>query len=136
MNGDLAMTVKTGMSGNTQKVPQTTTRDVDEPNIQASDSSNFAGIQTSQNTEPPNREATASIRGYHLQFDATINAILSLKGNATLTVEDIEDFNILPAIYRNSFNVSITPPKKLTASTMRDAILPMLKGFLAIDMAQ
>jgi hypothetical protein len=95
------MTVKTGMSGNTQKVPQTTTRDVDELNIQASDSLNFAGIQTSQNTEPLNPKATASIRGYHFQFDATINAILSIKGNATLTVEDIEDFNGFP--YRPEF---------------------------------
>lgn len=40
------------------------------------------------------REATATIRGYIYQFDASILAVLSTTAGNALTVEGVEDFDI------------------------------------------
>ena len=58
--------------------------------------------------EAHDREATATIRGYSYQFDATILHILSLRGNETLVVEGIEDFDIESVNLSQLFNASTT----------------------------
>lgn len=45
-------------------------------------------------TQTENRDASATIRGYLYQFDATISAIVTLGVQDILTVEGIEDFDI------------------------------------------
>lgn len=84
-------------------------------------------------TDTPNREATASIRGYHYQFDATISAILALKDQDTLTIEGIEDFDVDRGDLSELFQCKYYAAQKLTPATIRDAILPMLKGFITVD---
>ncbi len=79
------------------------------------------------------RDATATIRGYMYQFDATIRAILKMPNGEQLDVEGLEDFDIggddPTALYQCKYYAAQT----LTPSELRDAILPMLKGFLALD---
>lgn len=80
-----------------------------------------------------NREATATIRGYLYQFDATVLAILGLKNNDILTIEGIEDFDVECGDLSNLFQCKYYAAQRLTPATIRDAILPMLKGFISVD---
>ena len=76
------------------------------------------------------REATATIRGYIYQFDASILAVLGASVADTVTVEGVEDFDILSGDAETHGQVKYYEAQKLTDATVRDAILPMLKGFL------
>jgi len=81
-----------------------------------------------------NREATATIRGYLYQFDATIRTILSLNNHDTLTVEGLEDFDVQQSDLSGLFQCKYYAAQRLTSATIRDAILPMLKGFISLDL--
>lgn len=76
------------------------------------------------------REATATIRGYIYQFDASILAVLGATGSDTVTVEGVEDFDILSGDIDTHGQVKYYESQKLTDATVRDALLPMLEGFL------
>lgn len=76
------------------------------------------------------REATATIRGYIYQFDASILAVLDATGGDTVTVEGVEDFDVLSENADTYGQVKYYEAQKLTDATVRDAVLPMLEGFL------
>ncbi|WP_314374433.1 hypothetical protein [Sphingomonas paucimobilis] len=76
------------------------------------------------------REATATIRGYIYQFDASILAVLDATGGDTVTVEGVEDFDVLSEDVDTHGQVKYYEAQKLTDATVRDAVLPMLEGFL------
>lgn len=85
------------------------------------------------NPTADNREATAAIRGYIYQFDATISSILDLDDTGELTVEGIEDFDIECGNLCDYFQCKYYAASRLTPATIRDAILPMLQRFLSLD---
>ncbi|WP_454890317.1 hypothetical protein [Sphingopyxis chilensis] len=76
------------------------------------------------------REATATIRGYIYQFDASILAVLDAMGGDKVTVEGVEDFDLLSEDADIHGQVKYYEAQKLTDATVRDAVLPMLEGFL------
>ena len=76
------------------------------------------------------REATATIRGYIYQFDASILAVLAATDGQDVTVEGVEDFDILSSDTDTYGQVKYYEAQKLTDSTLRDAIMPMIEGFL------
>lgn len=78
------------------------------------------------------REATATIRGYVYQFDASILAVLGAGAGAKVTVEGVEDFDILSSDTDVYGQVKYYEAQKLTDSTLRDAILPMIRGLLRV----
>lgn len=82
------------------------------------------------------REATATIRGYIYQFDATIRKLLALDAASTLTVEGVEDFDESAGLADEYSQVKYYAAQKLTDSVLRDAILPMLTGFIALEPAR
>jgi len=77
------------------------------------------------------REATATIRGYSYQFDASILAVLAANADEDVTVEGVEDFDISTATQDTHGQVKYYEAQKLTDAKLRDAVLPMLKGFLS-----
>lgn len=79
------------------------------------------------------REATATIRGFIYQFDATIRKLLSLEQGFSITIEGIEDFDVQSKLESEYSQVKYYAAQKLTDSVLRDAILPMLTGFLQLD---
>jgi hypothetical protein len=76
------------------------------------------------------REATATIRGYIYQFDASILAVLAATDGQDVTVEGVEDFDILSSDTDTYGQVKYYEAQKLTDSTLRDAIVPMIEGYL------
>jgi hypothetical protein len=84
-------------------------------------------------TDNVNRDACATIQGYLYQFDATILSILDLQDNDSVTVEGIEDFDVFRKNISELFQCKYYEAARLTRSTMRDAILPMIKGFLRLN---
>ncbi len=84
-------------------------------------------------TSSHSRDATATIRGYMYQFDATIRAILKLSADEHLDVEGIEDFDIGSDNTTDLFQCKYYAAKGLTPAELRDAVLPMLKGYLTLD---
>jgi hypothetical protein len=82
------------------------------------------------------REATATIRGYIYQFDATIRKLLALDPGSTLTIEGVEDFDESASLADEYSQVKYYAAQKLTDAVIRDAILPMLVGFLTLCPAQ
>jgi hypothetical protein len=78
-----------------------------------------------------NREASATIRGYIYQFDATIRKILASSAGDLCTVEGVEDFDIHTDDLSTYFQCKYYAAQKLTPSTLRDAILPMLKNYIS-----
>lgn len=85
------------------------------------------------NAQPDNREANATIRGYLYQFDATISAILGLNSHDELLIEGIEDFDVERDERSELFQCKYYASQRLMPSTIRDAVLPMLKGFVSVD---
>lgn len=85
-------------------------------------------------TQTENRDASATIRGYLYQFDATISAIVALTAQDVLTVEGIEDFDIDRGDNRSElFQCKYYTAQRLTPATIRDAVLPMFRGFVSVD---
>jgi hypothetical protein len=126
-------TMNVGMHGTMQSIVGTTGHEVAGRDLEFINPSTTSRVRTSDMPDFPNREATASIRGYHYQFDATINAILALKESDILTIEGIEDFDITRGDLSELFQCKYYAAQRLTSATIRDAILPMLKGFVSID---
>lgn len=83
-----------------------------------------------------NREASATIRGYIYQFDATIRKILASNAGDSCTVENVEDFDIHTSDLSSYFQCKYYAAQKLTPSTLRDAILPMLKNYVSLKMSE
>jgi hypothetical protein len=81
-------------------------------------------------TQEAQREATATIRGYIYQFEASILAILAAAADETITLEGVEDFDISAPTTETYSQVKYYEAQKLTDATLRDAILPMLQGFM------
>ena len=81
-----------------------------------------------------NREASATIRGYIYQFDATIRKILASGDADSCTVEDVEDFDIHSPDLSSYFQCKYYASKKLTASVLRDAILPMIENYVGLTL--
>ena len=67
------------------------------------------------------------------QFDATIRAILKLSADEYLDVEGIEDFDIGGDDPTDLFQCKYYAAKRLTPAELRNAVLPMLKGYLTLD---
>lgn len=82
------------------------------------------------------REATATIRGYIYQFDASILAVLAAGADEQVTVEGVEDFDVLTGDTDTYGQVKYYEAQKLTDATVRDAILPMIVGFLRYPAAE
>lgn len=82
--------------------------------------------------DDPVRDATATIQGYVYQFDSTILSLCSLSPSAFLDIERIEDFDIVTADITELFQCKYYEATRLTNATIRDAILPMLRGFLKL----
>lgn len=80
-----------------------------------------------------NRDACATIQGFLYQFDATILSILEMQEDDCLTVEGIEDFDVFNKDMSELFQCKYYEAARLTPSTIRDAIMPMLKGFLRLN---
>lgn len=85
---------------------------------------------TTMDSADTQREATATIRGYIYQFDASILAVLSAKPGEKVTVEGVEDFDLLSGNTETYGQVKYYEAQKLTDARLRDAILPMIAGFL------
>ncbi len=85
---------------------------------------------TEAEAQEAQREATATIRGYMYQFDASILAVLGATKSELITVEGVEDFDVLTDETQIYGQVKYYEAQKLTDSTLRDAILPMMTGFL------
>lgn len=83
-----------------------------------------------------NREASATIRGYIYQFDATIRKILASSAGDLCTVEGVEDFDIHASDLSSYFQCKYYAAQKLTSSTLRDAILPMLKNYVSLNLTE
>jgi len=83
-----------------------------------------------------NREASATIRGYIYQFDATIRKILASDAGDLCTVEDVEDFDIHASDFSSYFQCKYYAAQKLTASVLRDSILPMLKNYVGLSLRE
>jgi len=83
-------------------------------------------------TIDPGRDATASIQGYMFQFDSTILALCALPPSASLDIEGIEDFDIETSDITDLFQCKYYEATRLTPATIRDAILPMIMGFLKL----
>ncbi|MGA2623370.1 MAG: DUF4297 family anti-phage-associated protein [Bacteroidota bacterium] len=81
------------------------------------------------------REATATVRGYLYQFDATICSIVQLNEQDTLTIEGIEDYDVGRINLSELFQCKYYSSQRLTNATIRDAILPMIRGFVSLDAA-
>jgi len=79
------------------------------------------------------REATAAITGYMYQFDATILGILELASSEELLVEGVEDFDAMGVDSTKHYQCKYYASQQLTSAVIREAVLPMLKGFLALD---
>ncbi len=84
-------------------------------------------------TDIVDRDACATIQGFLYQFDATILSILELKEDDSLTVEGIEDFDVFSKDMSELFQCKYYEATRLTPSTIRDAILPMIRGFLLLN---
>ena len=84
-------------------------------------------------TDNVNRDASATIQGFLYQFDATILSILELEEADSLTVEGIEDFDVFYNDITSLFQCKYYEATRLTPATIRDAILPMIRGFLRLD---
>ena len=80
-------------------------------------------------TDNVNRDASATILGFLYQFDATILSILELEEAESLTVEGIEDFDVFHNDMTSLFQCKYYEATRLTHATIRDAILPMIRGF-------
>ncbi len=85
--------------------------------------------------ESTSRQATAAIKGYMYQFDATILSILNLDESGELIVEGIEDFDVLNADLNEHFQCKYYAASRLTKAELRTAIIPMLKQFMTLDSA-
>ena len=83
-----------------------------------------------------NREASATIRGYIYQFDATIKKILASGDADSCTVEDVEDFDIHSPDLSSYFQCKYYAAQKLTASVLRDAILPMVENYVSLTLSE
>ena len=83
-----------------------------------------------------NREASATIRGYIYQFDATIRKILASGVGDLCTVEGVEDFDIHAYDFSSYFQCKYYAAQKLTASVLRDSILPMLKNYVGLNLSE
>jgi hypothetical protein len=79
------------------------------------------------------RDATATIQGYVFQFDSTILSLCNLPPGSSLDVEGIEDFDVIKADMAELFQCKYYEATRLTPATLRDAVLPMLKGFLKLN---
>ncbi|MBU4230704.1 MAG: hypothetical protein KKG88_10430 [Proteobacteria bacterium] len=79
------------------------------------------------------RDATATILGYIYQFDATILTLCASSNSAIVDIEAIEDFDISTSDFTELFQCKYYEATRLTPATIRDAILPMLKGFLRLN---
>lgn len=82
------------------------------------------------------REASATIRGYIFQFDATINKILGSDCTSLCKVEGTEDFDLHLADLSLYFQCKYYAGKKLTGSVLRDAILPMIKNYIGLKLEE
>lgn len=76
------------------------------------------------------RDATATIRGYRYQFDASILAVLGSEPEEKIIVEGIEDFDIVSSGTDTYGQVKYYESQKLTNATIRDAVVPMIRGFI------
>ncbi|MDY0391639.1 MAG: hypothetical protein RBQ88_12115 [Desulfobulbus oligotrophicus] len=84
-------------------------------------------------TNEPARDATATIQGYMFQFDSTILSLCSLLPSAFIDIEGIEDFDIETSDITDLFQCKYYEASRLTHATIRDAILPMIRGFLNLS---
>jgi hypothetical protein len=78
------------------------------------------------------RDATATIQGYMFQFDSTILSLCALPDSAVLDIEGIEDFDITTSDISDLFQCKYYEATRLTPAIIRDAILPMIKGYLKL----
>lgn len=78
------------------------------------------------------RSASATIKGFLYQFDATILTILNKTDNATVAIECIEDIDIHDlSTSTTAVQCKYYESTDLTASELKEPVVKMLEGFLA-----
>ncbi|WP_319580344.1 DUF4297 family anti-phage-associated protein [uncultured Methanospirillum sp.] len=77
------------------------------------------------------RNASATIKGFAFQFDATILKILGLEKDSFLTIEGIEDIDIFYFDIESYHQCKYYESKSLTPSIVREPLLYMLQDFKA-----
>lgn len=76
------------------------------------------------------RTATATVRGYHYQFDATILKVLSADPQDKVLVEYLEDVSVHGLSRTDATQCKYIPSKKFSDSAIREAVVLMLADFL------
>lgn len=78
----------------------------------------------------PDRSATATIKGYHYQFDKTILEILSLDDAGYVTVEGLEDVDVSTTVSTTAIQCKYYAAQKYSPAGVRDAVIAMLDDFV------
>lgn len=73
------------------------------------------------------RSATAIIKGYLFQFDATISELLNSTNNVPVRVEGVEDFDVASADWTRCVQCKYYEATELTTPVLRNVIVPMLR---------
>ena len=79
------------------------------------------------------REATASIRGYFYQLDATLLDILTAKLNDEVVIEGVEDFDRYSHGEITYHQVKYCESQKLTNSILRDPLFKLFSHFYQLQ---
>ncbi len=79
------------------------------------------------------RSATATIKGYHYQFDKTILEILNLDEEGYVTVEGLEDVDVCTFVGTTAIQCKYYAAQKYSPSLVRKAVIAMLDDFLVRD---
>lgn len=79
-----------------------------------------------------NREATATIKGYHYQFDKTILEILSAGPDEQIVVEGLEDVDLESPTRLQSIQCKYLEAQKRSDSKLRDPVVLMIKHFVSL----
>jgi len=93
-------------------------------------------MRLKMNDSNQSRDASATIQGYLFQFDATILSLCSIAEDAIIDIEGIEDFDVVSSDIKELFQCKYYEATRLTSATIRDGILPMLKGFLKLPQTE
>lgn len=73
------------------------------------------------------RSASATIKGYLFQFDATMLAILDCTDNSPIRVEGVEDFDVVANGWTQCVQCKYYEGTELSKQVLREVVVPMLR---------
>ena len=73
------------------------------------------------------RSASATIKGYLFQFDATIRAILDCSDSTPIRVEGVEDFDVVANGWTQCVQCKYYEGTELSKQVLREVVVPMLR---------